>query len=373
MWIRQAPNGKFQFGETYKDPLTGKWRSVTVTDEKNTTHTRKQAKIKLEAKIKVKLKDQTSGVKKGVTLGQVIEEWLPYYHQRVKEKTYYTALDAVKLLKKEIDPDTLLSNLTKDVLTDVFEGLMFKRKMKYASMTMYRGQMRNILEYAVRKKYVAQNNARNLKLACPQFARSRPIVDKFLTDEELKIVISGCYARGERYGHFCEFLYLTGMRFGEAAALQWKNIIEIDGQKFAHIDGTIFRPKGGEAVKQSSPKTDSSIRDVALSKRACSIIAKEKAQHPDSQWIFVGASGGPMVLSTTNQNLWAVAEENGITKQISTHIFRHTHISKLAELGVPLYLIQRRVGHKNGATTQQIYLHVTKKAEQKMIDKINFL
>lgn len=34
-------------------------------------------------------------------------------------------------------------------------------------------------------------------------------------------------------------------------------------------------------------------------------------------------------------------------KHLTTHIFRHTHISMLAELGVPLKTIMQRVGHNN--------------------------
>ena len=50
--------------------------------------------------------------------------------------------------------------------------------------------------------------------------------------------------------------------------------------------------------------------------------------------------------------------------------FRHTHISKLAELGVPLYIIQNRVGHADSETTRDIYLHVTQTAKEKWDDTI---
>ncbi|WP_333731669.1 tyrosine-type recombinase/integrase [Streptococcus infantarius] len=45
----------------------------------------------------------------------------------------------------------------------------------------------------------------------------------------------------------------------------------------------------------------------------------------------------------------------------SFHIFRHTHISFLAEQGVPLEAIQDRVGHNRGSRVTNIYLHVTQK------------
>jgi len=58
-------------------------------------------------------------------------------------------------------------------------------------------------------------------------------------------------------------------------------------------------------------------------------------------------------------------------KRLSTHIFRHTHISQLAELGVNHKAIMQRVGHANPDMTIRIYTHVTKKTEQDLLDKLN--
>lgn len=33
-------NGKWRFGKRYKDPLTDKWRTVTIPAERNTRNTR---------------------------------------------------------------------------------------------------------------------------------------------------------------------------------------------------------------------------------------------------------------------------------------------------------------------------------------------
>ncbi|MCJ1971728.1 MULTISPECIES: tyrosine-type recombinase/integrase [Pseudolactococcus] len=59
----------------------------------------------------------------------------------------------------------------------------------------------------------------------------------------------------------------------------------------------------------------------------------------------------------------------------ATHsdIFRHTHVSKLAELSVPLHMIQKRVGHANKGTTRDIYLHITNKMKSDTKDLLEFL
>ncbi|MCJ1968694.1 tyrosine-type recombinase/integrase [Lactococcus piscium] len=55
------------------------------------------------------------------------------------------------------------------------------------------------------------------------------------------------------------------------------------------------------------------------------------------------------------------------------HIVRHTHISKLAEIGVPLHIIQRRVGHASEKITREIYLHITNKMKSDTKDLLELL
>ncbi|WP_244625442.1 tyrosine-type recombinase/integrase [Macrococcoides canis] len=57
-----------------------------------------------------------------------------------------------------------------------------------------------------------------------------------------------------------------------------------------------------------------------------------------------------------------------ITKNITSHALRHTHISLLAQENVPLKVIMERVGHHDPATTKAIYTHVTQNMQDKTRD-----
>lgn len=57
----------------------------------------------------------------------------------------------------------------------------------------------------------------------------------------------------------------------------------------------------------------------------------------------------------------------------SSHMLRHSHVSLLTELGVPIKTIMERVGHKDEKTTLQIYTHVTKKMKEDVDEKLNNL
>ncbi len=61
----------------------------------------------------------------------------------------------------------------------------------------------------------------------------------------------------------------------------------------------------------------------------------------------------------------------GWNKYVTIHTFRYTHISYLAEKGVPLKAIMNRVGHKNSKTTLEIYNQVTEQMNSYLINALN--
>lgn len=98
MWIENLPDGRFKFRERYKDPLTGKSFKVSVTVAKNTTHTRKEAQIKLDKKITEILKSiQYGKIKHGIHLKELKDEWLPTYKLEVR---LYNAQNSRRLSKR---------------------------------------------------------------------------------------------------------------------------------------------------------------------------------------------------------------------------------------------------------------------------------
>ncbi len=93
-------------------------------------------------------------------------------------------------------------------------------------------------------------------------------------------------------------------------------------------------------------------------------ILAGRPTNPD-QYIFISTNGTPLTLHSFNAVLHKVEEELELEKNLSSHIFRHSHVSLLSELGVPLKAIMERVGHSDANTTLSIYNHVTKKQNNK--------
>lgn len=371
MWIEKRSKDNYKFVEQYKDPLTGKHKRVSITLDKNTAHTRKQAQAVLEAKIRQRIKyTQDGSIKHGVTLRELRTEWLDNYKHLVKTHTYINAKNHSKRVVTDLGADILVEKITPVLIEDYLNQLIHEKGYKNSSVEVYKGTIGLMLHYAVKHNYARSNPIDKVEVKYKRDNNDERTEAKFLDDEELEAVLKYMYTASPHYGRFCELLYLTGMRYGEAAALYPSDVHRrSDGQMIVTIDGTLVQGK-----KQMSPKTGNSRRDITLNDRALLIIRKEQIDHPyRSRFIFESKQGRPLGNAILNYWLRKAKAELGIKKTLSLHTFRHTHISKLAELDVPLYLIQNRVGHKDAKLTKEIYLHVTKKAEQKLDSKLNLL
>ena len=147
--------------------------------------------------------------------------------------------------------------------------------------------------------------------------------------------------------------------------MQLKNITTENGQCYATVDGTIsyMSSRVEDYYKQNNPKTESGNRTILLPARAVEIYDQYRQGKQPNDFLFLDDNRF-FSFTMLNEMLRRAKRDLKIDKRITTHIFRHTHVSKLAELGVPLYIIQDRVGHSDSAITRAVYLHVTNKAKQ---------
>lgn len=372
MWIEKTKDGKYKFREQYKNPLTGRYNKVSVTMDKNTNTTRRRAQIRLEKKIQDKLMHIQDGkIKKGVTLGQVITEWEPVYKKQVLSGTYYSWKTYKKQILSRIGADTLVSKITPKYLINIYEDMLYKEKYDKSFVIQLKAKMNHIMKYAYQHDYISSLPTANLQINWPKNRHVPTTEEKFLEDDELEDVLNFIETKtnspyAHTYRSIFEWQSLTGMRVGEAATLYVHNIHKEGEDYYADVHGTLVYHglKLSEQYKSPITKTSTSYRTVLLPDRAVEIYKEFSAGKKPNDVLF-NVKNHFALIDSLNQALRICKKDLGIKKPLSTHIFRHTHVSKLAEMGVPLYIIQNRLGHSDSEITSRVYLHVTKKAKEK--------
>ena len=372
MWIEDLPNGKYKFFERYKDPYTEKLKKVSVTMEKKTPQAKNQAALLLQEKINKKIK--TNNVK-SLTFGEIYSLFYRQWEKTVKESTKHTYLFVDNIIKKEINNDILLVNIDRRFIQEKLDKILEEKS--YQTATRVRIRLKNIFEYALNYSYIDNNevNFTNVPKPPETIEEIEQKREKFLTMEEIKKLIDSLNSKvyNQKYGDMVLVLALTGMRYGELVALQLKNIdfqnkkIEIAG----NFD-SIHKIK-------TIPKTRKSIRNIKVSEAALEAIKRqiirltERFQPlTDDDYIFCfDVWNSPITLPTFSQIIKKYGAIAGIEKNLSSHVFRHSHISYLAEAGLPIKSIMDRVGHANAKMTLEIYSHTTKDMEDRLVKTLD--
>lgn len=378
MWIETLPNGKFKYIERYTDPYTLKQKRVSKVLAKDTPQARTQARKLLNEKIDFQIKNRT---RSNVTLNELLDEWWDHYHDSLRDNSRRSYEIIVKAIKNEFDdPDTLISLADTKLLQIFFD--------KMDRSFIYKKQFRTVLNlafnYALKMQYIEKSPIPNIVLKRPAktMNEAKMIEQKFLEYDEAMMLINfiRTHPRSKRTADVFEFMLLTGLRAGELLALKVKNYHS--DSKTIDIHGTLFTNWTIDNPVVGPTKTDNSYREIGLSNRAEEILQEVlnenrlKFNQSSDSFIFIGERGNPKQLSQLNGAIKKYNEmmgANKIQKRLSTHIFRHSHISLLAELNVPIKAIMYRVGHEDQATTLKIYTHVTKKQKADIVKKLNTL
>lgn len=385
MWIEKITNSKgtrYKYRERFT-AANGRTITISLTLNSNSTRAKKQAADALREKFFKKeglAREAEKEAARAITVHALCDEWFSIHRQTVKESTAHTENLWIRKLKANISPSFLVANLTADYMTRYFMGQYYEKKVSYSYVSSQLAIFKQIMRYAAKKGYIDQTadflaiKLKRRPATAQELAKKN---SKFLSRDELRDVLALIAKKSPRVAHAMEFIALTGLRCGELLALRWQDVDLM--KKSINVNATLARTiENGAARKRNTPKNVYSYRVVQLDDRAVKILQWFKADNDrlrlwghdtyiDTGYIFTTKKGQPMYITGINTLL----SKLDYPKRITTHVFRHTHISLLAEMGVPLKAIMQRVGHHNPNTTLNIYTHVTDAMQDKVVEKLN--
>lgn len=365
MWVEQLPNGKYKFFERYKDPYTEKWKRVSVTLESGSNRAKKEAQKLLDEKIDNVLQRISTSDR---LFTDILDEWWKFYQKGVRKSSVRIRTPAYK---------RLLNNFATDVPIRNIDVAYIKRYISNSNYTTSQLNhikviLNGVFDYAQELGIITNNPARSTTLPKRVITLEdlQSVTEKYLELEELNALLKELYRTNQTYraGLLAEFMSLNGCRIGEAVAIEKHNYHK--ERRELDIHGTL--DSVDKNAKKELTKTLSSYRTTNLTNREIEIIdelimlnelaSSMNREFSEMDYIFLNNRGKPMQRNSFNATLQKANQrlDKPINKPLSSHIFRHTLISMLAENNVPVKAIMARVGHKDSNTTMQIYTHVTK-------------
>ena len=355
MWHEER-DGKHRYFERYTDPRTGKLKRVSVTLDRKAD---KKAIGLLQAKIK-----EASRADNSFTLKEAADLYLQDQKLTVQESTYLRNERIINYLVDLFGRSNLMNKLTAAYL----RSRLLSTKKRPVTLNEYIKRFKAFAKWAYRNDLLASTDCIDKLTPFDEPPKRKKLENKFLEASDFRKLLAGMDDEGYRL--ITEFLGLSGLRIGEAIAINTADIYD------DYID--IDKSYGVNTHTVKSTKTESSYRILHLQPelkdcvdRLSAFMEKRKALLRINVPYWLINRKGQRLLYDTYRNYLRAVSEQVLGRVISPHVLRHTHASLLAENNIDLGIISRRLGHKDSKVTKDIYLHITERQQKKDADAID--
>lgn len=236
-----------------------------------------------------------------------------------------------------------LNSITSNILIDFFE-LQRKKGIEGKTTARYMSSLKGFFRYLEDNSYIEKNPME--KLSSVKRERKLPSV---LTVAEIDMILKmpdTNEVTGLRDKAILETFYSSGLRVSELINLKINDLF---------FDDEVIRVLGKGSKERIVPIGSSAIHWIKeyLTRSRPHLEKKTKSQNV----VFLNTRGTKL----SRMWIWKIfnnyAKDAGISKDIHPHIFRHSFATHLLEGGADLRAVQEMLGHADISTTQ-IYTHV---------------
>ncbi|WP_373180066.1 tyrosine-type recombinase/integrase [Enterococcus durans] len=358
--IKKAKNGTYYFRANLGYDVNGKKIQKYCSGFK----TKKEAKEEYFKLLLMKPDELAVSEDKMLFKDYVEELFLPWYRTKVKNRTYENRLKTIlkhfpyfyKLAVSDIEP---------------IHVQKWQLKLSTNLQPSYVRAVQGLFSLAMDRAVVLGIAVTNPSKIVGNVKKQKQKVD-FWTKEEFEKVISLIY-KDDFYQHFLFislwFLFMTGMRIGEATAIQWEDVNFETG--VLSITKTLYYKNQSE-YHFTEPKTQASVRHIVLDKTTLVLLKawKNVQQKVVKTGYVMSYNGIPTQKHTIAHAIDRYSKKAGVHR-IRIHALRHSHASLLIQMGENPLIIKERLGHEDIETTLGTYGHLYPNSNFQVAEKLN--
>ena len=322
-----------------------------------TCKTRRQAEAVLAQKLDESRQPREPAVDPDIRLQEYSERWLTLIRMTVKPRTL---LSYQQILRLHVLPTLghvkirqLARGRIKMLLVDKIASNLSRNSVRIIHAT-----LRALLNSAVDDGLLSANPSnklgRSLKLAFPPAARQDQL--KALNRQELARLLAVTTKTASRFYELFLLLGRTGLRLGEALALEWPHI-DVESREIrvarAFSAGKIETPKSGHGrTVDMSRQLAATLRHLQIERKAETLKQVWKEMPP---WVFCTQVGTPLDEHRVRKIFSRVIKDAGLPPHFTPHCLRHTFASLLLQQGESPAYVQRQLGHASIQLTVDTY------------------
>ena len=217
----------------------------------------------------------------------------------------------------------------------------------------------NCLEQAVAERLILVNPAKGCKL--PKLEKKEM---QILPQEKIGLYLAEADRRGLLALFYLELT--TGLRRGELLALLW---IDLDAEaRTISVTKQVNRINGELVVSQ--PKTQNSVRTLAIPQQAVDLLVEEHRKHPSNQYMFPSPKTGTMYDPDAFRRIHDKILKAIGAEHVRFHDMRHLFATLSLKNGVDAKNLSGALGHYSAGFTLNTYTHATIQMKQDAADTI---
>lgn len=389
----ERPNGTYEY--RYKDRL-GKYRVIYAPNLQE-LRTREKEILKLTLSGR-----DSCGT---LTVNDIYAVWLQL-KKSLKDNVFQNYVYLYEHWCRDTIGNIRINELKRSDIRSFYNTLYETYHCKISSLDNLHTVLHQVIQVAVDDDYIPYNPADGALKELKSLHPNDSIRRKSLSKKEETVFENYLFdnEQTKQWYPMFEVMLWTGLRASELCGLQWddidfeKNVINVQHNLVYYAKKTKDGQKRESIYAVNPTKTIAGTRTIPMLNRVRDAFIKQREwlQEADlkctvhygncSDFVFLNKDGGTFNQSTINRAIHRIVRDCNdsimnrqdyipgktvLLPRITSHVFRHTFATRMAEYGVNIKAAQYILGHEDIQTTYNIYVDALPEFNEKEIMKFD--